>query len=290
MQFSRFKNFIALGLLISSGLIISCQDEEKLTVADTLDISEDALSESYYQDMDDMGNLAVEAPSDSEFSGGRTKATTITISDDRFDCNDVTVTLESAEGSSFEIPSGTITIDFGTTGCADSKGNVRTGKIIIAYAGRRFQVGSVLIVTTENYYINGIKLEGTRTLTNVTGTTASNPKFNAILEDGKATFPDGKFATRESDITWALSREPFTTLTVLANSSASGTTRFGRTYEVTVLEDLKYERFCGIAVSGIKKYIINGSKEITIDYGDGTCDNKVVVTIDGTSRNLVVND
>jgi len=42
-------------------------------------------------------------------------------------------------------------------------------------------------------------------------------------------------------------------------------------------------------VEGIKKYLIDGSKEITIDYGDGTCDKSVVITVNGISRSLSVN-
>ena len=42
------------------------------------------------------------------------------------------------------------------------------------------------------------------------------------------------------------------------------------------------------AVEGTKKYIIDGSKEIIIDYGNGDCDKSVVITVNGVTRNLSV--
>jgi hypothetical protein len=169
---------------------------------------------------------------------------------------------------------------------------VRTGKLIFTYNGRRFQPESTIVTTTENYTINGVKIEGTRTLTNVTGSTDASPRFNAMLENGKATFPDLSEATRESDITWQWVRSQTPSenyLLIDQASTASGTTRGGRAYEVSLLKSLKYKRFCGIAVEGIKKYVLDSEKEITIDYGDGTCDKSVVITVNGVTRNVTVN-
>jgi hypothetical protein len=147
-------------------------------------------------------------------------------------------------------------------------------------------------MTPENYTINDIKLEGIRTSTNIQGSTNDAPKFRVVLENGKAFFPDGSFAERESDITWQWIRATNPTddyLMIDQVSTASGNTRGGRSYAVSLVEGLKYKRFCGIAVDGIKKYVIDGEKEIVIDYGDGTCDKNVVITVNGVTRNLTVN-
>jgi hypothetical protein len=188
-------------------------------------------------------------------------------------------------------PHGIITVDFGT-GCIDNRLNVRKGKLKFAYNGRRFQPGSTVVLTTDNYSINDIKLEGTRTSTNVQGSTSAAPKFNVVLSNGKATFPDASIAERESDITWEWIRAANPSddyLIIKSNSTASGTTRGGRSYDVSLVEDLKYKRFCGIAVDGIKRYIIDEEKEIVIDYGDGTCDKAVMITVNGVTRNISVN-
>lgn len=287
-----FGKIAALTLIGGILFVSSCNDEERLTLADTQDITEEAITESYFQDMDDMAGVAINSPNDTQLSGGRV-ASTITIEDQRFNCQGIVITVEPGPNSTVDVPQGILTINFGTTGCADLRGNIRTGKLIFTYTGRRFKPGSTVVTTTDNYTINGILIEGTRTLTNVTGSTEEAPKFNAVLENGKATFQaDGTFAERESSITWQWVRAASPAddyLVIDQSSTANGVTRGGRTYEVSLSKALKYKRFCGIAVEGIKTYVIDGTKEIVIDYGDGTCDKAVIITVNGITRNLNVN-
>lgn len=276
--------------LLLSAFVVSCDREERdLTPRDSRDVAEEAVIDAYYQDMDDLAAVAITAPDDDDFAGGRRSAT-ITINDSRFNCAGIVVTIEPAEISSLEHPVGVITVDFGP-GCADLQGNIRSGKLLFYYDGLRFLPGSTLQTTTENYKINGIKLEGTRTLTNISGSTEDAPKFNVILVDGKATFQDGSAALRESDITFSWIREanPLNDkLIIHTASSATGTTRGGRSYEVTLSKQLEYKRFCPMAVSGTKTYTIDHAKDITIDYGSGECDRTFSVTVDGITRTIEV--
>jgi len=279
---------VSLSLIAVVGLVCSCKDEERLTASDTQDISEEALTDSYFQDTDDMAGVAIESPDDDTYSGGR-KNGSIVIQDDRFKCAGIVVSIDAT--GNIEHPTGVITVDFGIAGCTDTRGNVRKGKLKFAYDGRRFQPGSKVVMTPENYSINEIKLEGVRTSTNVQGSTSDAPKFRVVLENGKATFPDGSFAERESDITWEWIRAVNPAddhLLIDQVSTANGTTRGGRSYTVSVVEDLKYKRFCGIAVDGIKKYVIDGEKEIVINYGNGTCDKNVIISVNGVTRDLTV--
>jgi len=280
----------ALILAASFFCLLSCKEEEpsKLTLQDSADISEEAVTDAYFQDLDDMAGIAIEAPSDTEYSNGRTSGS-ITIQDHRFDCDGIVLTIVSDPNSTEAEPKGVLTIDFGTSGCTDMRGNVRVGKLIFTYNGKRFMPGSTVVTTTDEYYINGIKLEGTRTLTNVQNSNSEAPRFNVELANGKATFADEMIATRESNITWQWNRaaNPLDdNLQIERSSTASGTTRGGRDYSVVLLEDLIYKRHCGIAVSGIKKYTIDAEKEITLDYGEGDCDRTFVVTVNGVSREI----
>jgi hypothetical protein len=285
----------AMSLIGAILAVASCKNEDRLTVGDTQDISEEATTDTYYQDMDDMAGVTMNSSSDTELSGGRVAASkTITIKDDdRLNCSGITITITPDPNYDETDPHGVIVVDFGTTGCMDNRGNVRTGQLKFTYDGRRFQVGSTITVEAVNYAVNGIKLEGIRSLTNITGSTDASPKFNAVLACGKATFPDGQVALRESNITWQWDRGATAALTddvlTINPASASGKTRGGRAYTVTVLEALKYKRFCGMAVDGIKKYVLDNSKEITIDYGDGSCDKSLTITVNGVTRNISVN-
>ena len=280
----------AIALVASVFGISSCKDEtpQRFTLQDTADLTDEAVTEAYFQDLDDMAGVAIEAPSDTQYNTGRI-ATSITIEDHRFNCDGIIVTVVPAETSNADHPKGVLTIDFGTAGCTDQKGNVRKGKLIFNYDGKRFMPGATVVTTTENYSINGVKLEGIRTLTNLQNSTSDAPRFNVVLQNGKAIFPNEVFATRQSDITWQWNRAANPqedNLTVESTSSASGSTRAGRAYQVDVVENLVYKRHCGIAVSGIKKYTIDGEKEVSVDYGDGVCDRAFTVTMNGITRDI----
>ena len=286
----NFSNLFSkrMGLSIIAGIVLfsSCKEEERLTAADTQDISEEALMDAYFQDIDDMGRVVLGSSSEDEFSGGRTDGT-ITVTDDRFTGASVTIQTSGTA----ENPSGTMTVDFGE-GSIDNQLNVRKGKLIFTYQGWRFVPGSSVVLTTVDYSINSIELEGTRTSINVQGSTADAPRFNVILVDGKATFADGSVAKRESNITWEWNRavNPFDDYLIISEeSTASGTTRGGRSYQVSLQEELKYKRLCGIAVDGTKTFLIDGEKEIIIDYGNGNCDKSVSITAHGVTRNVSVN-
>lgn len=291
MKINKLFTSTSVLIIFAAALASSCKDEEnRITPQDSQDITEEALTESYFQDLDDMAGVAV--ASDDATNNGRyaTGGREIIIQDDRFNCDGIVVTIEPDETS--DVPKGVITVDFGTEGCADLRGNVRTGKIMFAYSGKRFTPGASVVTTVENYTINNVLLEGTRTITNVNGSTAEAPEFNVKLEGGKATFEDGTSATRESDITmeWVRDANPLNDKLVIDQSStASGVTRGGRSYDVSLLEPLAFKRYCGIAVSGIKKYVIDGEREITLDYGDGECDRSVTVTVNGVTRDIKVN-
>lgn len=279
------------GMIFAVLFMLSCNEDDRLTISDTQEITEESVTDAYFQDLDDMATVTVGAPEDDQYSGGRS-ATTFTIVDSRF-CAGATATITPGPNSTVQVPNGVITVDFGL-GCTDLRGNTRSGRLYFTYNKWRFQPGSTIVITTDNYTINGIKLQGTRTLTNINGDNDDASvarKFNAVLEDGRALFPDGTTAERESDITWQWNRAESAAddfLTILATSSANGKTCDGNLYEVSVYESLIYKRNCGIAVSGIKKYLLE-DKEITIDYGDGTCDKSVVVTVNGTSRSFTIN-
>jgi len=214
--------------------------------------------------------------------------------DHRFKCPGVEIYIMIDELSTSDIPRGKIVIDFGD-GCIDGAGNERKGKIIITFYGRRFMPGSKMVITFEDYSINGIKLMGVRTLTNVSGSQANAPKFRVELEDGKAVWPDGTEETREHCFIREWVR--FTTNSSLEAISidqcddrdfaAEGVNRRGYAYQVLILEPIIYKRGCPIAVKGVKQYITRG-KVITIDYGDGTCDRTVTITVDGNTRSVDV--
>ena len=292
------KNTVGKGLLgmavLSFGLLWSCQDNNQINFSakDSSTVENEAVAESSFEDVDDMSTLAVSA--DASTATGSRQATSgkngVKPSDSRFAC--ATVTLEFAADNAIGNPHGYITVDFGT-GCTDAHGNVRKGIIKIEFKGIRFLPNSQIITTLQGYSINDIALEGTRTVTNSTASLESNPKFTITVQGGKATWPDGTFATREVNRTreWVRAANPLNDQW-LVSGSAAGTNRDGKTYQMQITKTLVYKRECvgtsgGIAVEGTKVLTVD-EKEITIDYGSGTCDKMVTITINGQSKEIEI--
>lgn len=270
-------------------LSVSCKDDESEAIGakETETIREEAEVEAYFQELDDMAGVVVQAPTDDEFSGGR-KRTTITVQDPRFSCPGISVTITPGQGSTPQNPRGTIFVNFGEA-CADNRGNVRSGELIITYSGRRFMPGSNVIIALSDYMINDIKLDGTRSMTNVGSSSVASPTFNVVLQDGRATFPDDSTAERSSNITWTWVRaaNPLDDeIVVSAQSTANGKTRDNISYSVSLDTPLRYKRFCGIAVEGIKRYQIGETSDIVVDYGSGDCDRSVTISTNGFSKTV----
>lgn len=265
--------FTRIFLLVCIVALASCtKDEERVTANDTADVVSESLTDAYFEDMDDMSIVA--AGSEESPAGGRV------ASDDRF-CAAISI----GEGST--LSSGTITIDFGD-GCEDPRGNVRTGKLVLDYSsGPAYNVGFTVVTTPDGYSINGVTLEGTRTI-ELLSLTENSVKHEITVEDGKATWPDQLVSTRESSFTREVD---FDDELVRLDGNASGTNRRGTAYTMNINETLVFKRSCVLAdgiympVDGVKTFG-SGGRDLTINYGDGACDRSVIVTVGDASASV----
>ncbi len=270
-----------LFMILLAGLLFTACSEEVITEENGLDATDLVVSETdmdaVYEDIDGLSMVSMEAVDESS-TGGKTEDT---IDDDRF-CSGVFSFAGTREA-------GTITLDFGD-GCIDAKGNLRKGKIVITFVGKHVEVGSVITMTFVNYSINGVAIEGTRTTTNISNEPDSVLTFNVTLENGKITWEDGTFATREGDHVRVWDRANGK---VYVSGSAEGVTRRGVAYSSLITEDLVFDKTCRRSRRGRKpvagiKVITTENKIITIYYGDGQCDNKVRVAVNGTEEEIDV--
>lgn len=287
--------YLAVGLFM---FLSSCKDNAKIdyTATDAANVEGETTSDSFSSDAQETATDAVSGISDTQLGGradGSAELVTTLGDNDRLKCATVTITRTGTK----DAPAGVITITFPADGtCKDGRGNVRRGTITITYTGRKFIPGSKIITTFTDYSINGIKIEGTHTLTNVTPTTEGFPRFNITIVGGKVTFLSGKTVTREQNFTreWQRAATPAQDKWVLlAGGTASGSNREGKVYSMQITKDLVYSRACQIsnkvfiAVSGSKEFT-SGDKKVTIDFGDGTCDNMVTITIGGQTKTVEV--
>lgn len=269
------------GILFVATVLVACNDDENVNAALDIDSADlEATSEAVFDDIDNNTDAALDFDilgSGRGFGRGLFG----------FDCAEVT----KDEGA------GTIVIDFGD-GCEGRNGRVKKGKILISYSGSRFEPGSFKSVTFENFFIDSLQIEGTKTTTNVSASSDSNPTYLSTLVGGKMTFADGSFMTRETEHTKTKVVD-FSDTTLIESQrygTASGVNLEGAAYShvidesapVTVKKACSEERVFA-PVSGIITINVEGESEKVVDFGDGTCDNLVTITQDGVSETKEVN-
>jgi len=275
----RTKVILGLGMAIMV-LFTACDNDPVESPAATIDevsLEAESVAQADFEEVDDISANIMGITESS--SGGRIAS----VDDDRCHCAEITHDKENK----------TITIDFGD-GCTGPNGVVRSGIIFITYTGPRFVPGSSWTVTFRDYFVNRRHIEGLRTVTNISESLESNTTFHITLEDGKVTWPDETFATREVDKirVWVRASNPLLDeFHILAGSVTSGMNRRSIAYKTEVLSDLIYKRNCRndlrvrIPVQGTKE-VITREKTCVIDFGDGECDTIVEITCGDEVRTI----
>jgi hypothetical protein len=212
------------------------------------------------------------------------------------DAKSLTVSTDSCPTITITRPTGelwpkNVTVDYGTS-CTGINDNVRSGKIIIEVTGPRLQMGSKRTVTFDNYYFNGMKVEGTKVLENMGYNNNQNLVISVKLTNGKITLPDGKTIERNVDhqrewIAGLLTKNIWDD-ECLVTGTATGTNIEGVEYTNTITTALHWTRACRFLVSGVINIQRTGKDPVTLDYGDGNCDAKAVVTKDGVSKEILL--
>ncbi|HHL53037.1 MAG TPA: hypothetical protein ENJ39_06640 [Flammeovirgaceae bacterium] len=277
-----------LGLGLTSMWLVACTpngaDIQPLPEVDEQSVETEAVIDADFEEIDD---LAANAMVLADVGVGGRVTDVQEMDDERMRCATVT----------HDMANGIIVIDFGD-GCTGPNGVTRSGKIIIQYDGRRFVPGSFWSITFDNFYINDRHIEGIRKVTNVSESIDADPTFNIVLLEGKVTWPDSTFATREVNRTrvWHRASNPLQDeWWILEGSTANGTTRDGISYSTNVLEKLVFKRTCRgpkkgrVPVSGVKE-IQYGDRELVVDFGDGECDTIVTVTTNGETYEIDLSD
>jgi hypothetical protein len=256
---------LVMSLMVT--FLISCNNDEDATPGLSSEDKEsaglDSKDDFYFDDADELVNAALASDAD----GGKQST------DDRLACAIVTFTGSKEAGS--------LTIDFGE-GCTGPYGNTRRGRIHVQRSGTWDAVGSYWTITFENYFINNTGIEGTRTV-KVVSSTEFKVVHKITLTGGRITWPNGTVGTREVERRREYERNENHILDrLIIYGTAQGTLCNGRGFKIEIIEPLIYDRTCAaegviIPVQGVK-VITHGLRVLTVDYGDGTCDNVVTLT------------
>ena len=179
----------------------------------------------------------------------------------------------------------TVTVDYGTSNCDCNDGKTRRGKIITTFTGFYHAQGTIITHTPVDYYVNDIKIEGTKTVENMGLNSSGKPYFNVQI-NGVATLTSGETLTYTSSRvrTWI---DGFNTLLnrfddeYEITGTAVGVFSSGGGYNTNITSPVLIKVGCGFPVSGTLEITPQTNPVRVLDYGTGTCDATFTVTVNG---------
>lgn len=181
-------------------------------------------------------------------------------------------------------------IDFGDVNCLCQDGRERRGIILSTWTGAYGDSGTVITHTPDDYFIDDVKLEGTKVVENLGTNNDGNTHFSIEI-DGTVTLTDGTELEYESSRIreWIAGKStPFNWLDdeYLLTGTATGTNSNGTGYFMEVTTPLHIKLNCPHIVEGILEITPYDLETRVVDYGSGTCDSEVVVTIGNYTYNV----
>jgi hypothetical protein len=274
--------FFALTALISV-MFISCEkDNGLISTEDEAIVLNDAAAEASVEAVDYEVDLFTGSDGAILLAGTTNKSTENGPFWGRYKLGQRPVITVEKTNNTFPV---TITIDYGT-GVELNNGTKLKGKIVIAITAAPRTKGAVRTVTFVDFYVNDIKIEGTRTISFM----ASLDGIGfTIVGDLLITFPNGTTLERESEKTrlfvqgWDtpadLSDDKFQITGFVSNVSSEG-----YTFSATITKPLIRLGTCRYIVEGTVAYNRNNKQTGELDYGDGTCDDLATITKDGETK------
>lgn len=173
-----------------------------------------------------------------------------------------------------------ITIDFGT-GCTTNN-ITRKGKLKVTLSGLVSTPNATMKIERENYYVNGLKVEGTMVYVNET-VNPNIPQWSRTITNGRLTNLEGMVFLNSGTHTIKQTEGVGTPLILTDNTyemtqgSHTVSKENGPSLTLTVAESLIKKYDCEYISNGkltVKGTLLNG----TINFGNGDCDNKFTFT------------
>ncbi|HEY0059030.1 MAG TPA: hypothetical protein VGB56_07830 [Flavisolibacter sp.] len=191
-----------------------------------------------------------------------------------------------------------VVIDFGA-GCVGPDGRLRSGKIITEYTGRLVVPGKSATTSFDNYKVDSISVAGTHKVTNTS--TSNILQFTIDITNGKLTRPNGNYVEWNSHKVKTQFEglgTPFFPLDdqYRIEGHASGKVKHGSyvaLWKSEIIEPLIRKFTCRWIVKGaikVRRETLSSTSPwvSTLEYGNGTCDNKATLIINGVSHQITL--
>ena len=269
MKLKSIFSVKSLLLVGSFALVVACK-KENLVVSEDPSAASSAISTSANDD-----NTADVAFMDLKEVTDQTgvEATVKRVDSTKYPCAKITTKVDTIAKSI------TATIDFGDKNCLCKDGKNRRGKIQVKITGNKNIVGSTVVYTAVDYFVNDHGVSGTKTLTVV-----DDHSFRIVVVNGKVTKANGGIITWNTDRTRTMtagfaSKENPSDDVFQVSGTTSGINAAGNAYKFTTLTPIVKARACHWITAGKLKIERAGKLDAVVDYGDGTCDSLATITV-----------
>ncbi|MDP2722880.1 MAG: hypothetical protein Q8O72_08990 [Bacteroidales bacterium] len=181
-----------------------------------------------------------------------------------------------------------ITIDFGTAGCTGIDNRIRSGKIYVDYIGNYREPNSSITITFENFATNGNAVSGSISYYTLSRNADGNLSFVTNIKNGVIELTNGttiKYNTTRTFV-WVSGEqtgELFDDVFQIIGDS-DGSNSNGITFTMHIIEPITFKSSCWqeyifYPVSGLKQITPNNLGTHTVNFGDGSCDKEVTLTM-----------
>jgi hypothetical protein len=281
MKTTFFKPISAV--LFAASVLASCEredamqqgtDQEEEQIVESASVSEDA--------SDDALEITAYAEAQLVSSGGRVN-------------NELCAVITHDELNK------KIIIDFGE-GCVGPYGRERRGKIIITYSHVIGDSIANRIITFEEYFVNNRGVSGTIELRDISINAQGNLQCTKRLVDLTITYPNGERVVFNGSrirewLAGAGDDDRFNNIYRITGS-VQGRWTTGRTFTHEIVEPIIADWSCAAKgnfarVAGVVEVTRLGGykdRKRTVNYGDGDCDNVIVITTFRRTYSLTILD
>ena len=190
-----------------------------------------------------------------------------------------------------------IVIDFGSTPClCDQWDNLyRQGVLTVTWSGPYREKNTVITYNTSNYYRGASpdqmdQISISKTVTNAGPNESGNLVYH-IVNTGSMTTYDGQSSTWSADKLkeWVEGESTIDRADDVYKytGTMSGTNLNGVVYNATIVTPLTKDA-CNWYVSGVVDIQRDNLPKVTLDYGNGLCDDQATVTVNGQTKTITL--
>ena len=210
-------------------------------------------------------------------------------------CLNVTIVTSGNSSDPFPI---TITLDFGS-GCASGDGHVRKGQIVATYTDRLLHPHASATIQFENFSIDSVQIDNSTSYT-ITNTGTSDRLQLTIDISAKLSKPNGNYTEWHSHkvitrIDGGLTSSPLDDVMQI-EGTASGTVRrsdLAVAWKAQITDPLIKRFTCrwiskGTVKEGRESLSSNSQWIGVLDYGNGICDNRATLTLNGVTYQITL--